>query len=369
VGRVLRAGGVPVIELRASIVIGSGSLSYEMVRALVERLPVMVCPRWVRVKAQPIAIEDMIAYLVAALDLPGHEDGVFEIGGPEPVTYGDLMLEYARQRGLQRLLIPVPLLTPYLSSLWLGFVTPLYARVGRKLIDSLRNPTTVSSDRALRTFAVRPRSYREAIARALVLEDAEFAATRWSDALSSSALTPPSWGGVRLGSRIVDSRAVEVDVSPARAFAPVRRIGGGQGWYWGNALWRLRGFLDLLMGGIGLRRGRRDPERLHVGDALDFWRVEAYDEPHLLRLAAEMKVPGRAWLQFEVEALPGERARIRQTALYDPAGLLGLLYWYILYPLHAPIFSRMLARIAERAEAEPAPVRHAGPSRGGVAVA
>jgi len=226
----------------------------------------------------------------------------------------------------------------------------------------------VRSDRALRTFPVRPRSYREAIARALVLEDAELAATRWSDALSSSALTPPSWGGVRLGSRIVDSRAVEVDVPPARAFAPVRRIGGDAGWYWGDGLWRLRGFLDLLVGGIGLRRGRRDPECLHVGDALDFWRVEAYEQPRLLRLAAEMKLPGRAWLQFEVEPLPGERARIRQTALYDPAGLAGLLYWYLLYPLHAVVFSKMLARIAERAGTEAVPARPRS-SRGGVAVA
>lgn len=367
-GALLRESGVPVVELRASIVIGSGSLSYEMVRALVERVPVMICPRWVRVLAQPIAIEDVIAYLVASLELPAHEDGVYEIGGPEPVTYGALMLEYARQRGLRRLLVPVPLLTPYLSSLWLGLVTPLYARVGRKLIDSLRNPTTVRSDRAQRTFDVRPRGYREAVARALALEDAELAATRWSDALSSSALTPPSWGGVRLGSRIVDSRAVEVDVPPARAFAPVRRIGGKAGWYWGNALWRLRGFLDLLAGGIGLRRGRRDPERLRVGDALDFWRVEAYEEPRLLRLAAEMKLPGRAWLQFEVEPLPGERARIRQTALYDPAGLAGLLYWYLLYPVHAAVFSKMLARIAERAAAEPAPARTRR-TRDGVAVA
>ena len=214
-GDVLRASGVPVVELRASIVIGSGSLSYEMVRALVERLPVMVCPRWVQVPTQPIAVDDLVAYVLAARDLPPGAEGVYEVGGPDAVSYRDIMMEYARQRGLRRWLIPVPLLTPRLSSLWLGLVTPLYARVGRKLIESLRNPTVVTSDRARKTFAVRPRPLREAIARALSGEDAEVAATRWSDALSSAALSPP-WGGTRLGTRLVDSRARVVAVSPSR---------------------------------------------------------------------------------------------------------------------------------------------------------
>jgi uncharacterized protein YbjT (DUF2867 family) len=351
-GDVLRASGVAVVELRASVVIGSGSLSYEMVRALVERLPVMVCPRWVDVRTQPIAIDDLVAYLLAARDLPPGAEGVYEIGGPDAVSYRDIMLEYARQRGLHRWLIPVPLLTPRLSSLWLGLVTPLYARVGRKLIESLRNPTVVTSDRARRAFAVRPRPLREAIARALSREDAELAATRWSDAFSSAALSPP-WGGTRFGTRLVDSRARTVAVDPRRAFAPVRRLGGTAGWYFGNALWKVRGALDLAAGGAGLRRGRRDPDRLRVGEALDFWRVEGYEEDRLLRLAAEMRLPGRAWLQFEVSPLDGARTEIRQTAIFDPAGLLGLLYWYALYPFHALIFQGMLRAIAARAEAEP----------------
>jgi len=350
-GDVLRASGVPVVELRASIVIGSGSLSYEMVRALVERLPVMICPRWVQVRTQPIAIEDLVAYALAARDLPPGADRVYEIGGPDVVSYRDIMLEYARQRGLRRWLVPVPLLTPRLSSLWLGLVTPLYARVGRKLIESLRNPTVVTSDRARTAFAVRPRPLAEAIARALSLEDAELAATRWSDALSSAAV--PRWGGTRFGTRLVDSRARAVAVEPRRAFAPVRRLGGGAGWYWGNALWRLRGALDLAAGGAGLRRGRRDPERLRVGEALDFWRVEGYEEDRLLRLAAEMRLPGRAWLQFEVAPLGAGRSEIRQTAIFDPAGLFGLLYWYSLYPVHSLIFGGLLRAIAARAEAEP----------------
>jgi uncharacterized protein YbjT (DUF2867 family) len=358
-GDVLRATGVPVVELRASIVIGSGSLSYEMVRALVERLPVMVCPRWVQVRTQPIAIDDLVAYVLAARELPEGAEGVYEIGGPEAVSYRDIMLEYARQRGLRRWLIPVPLLTPRLSSLWLGLVTPLYARVGRKLIESLRNPTVVTSDRARKTFSVRPRPLREAIARALSGEDAELANTRWSDALSSSALSPP-WGGTRFGTRLVDSRARMVAASPAQAFAPVRRLGGSAGWYWGDALWSLRGAIDLAAGGAGLRRGRRDPELLRVGEHVDFWRVEAYEPDRRLSLSAEMRLPGRAWLQFEVTAKGEGRSEIRQTAIFDPAGLGGLLYWYALFPIHSLIFKRLLREIAARAEgAAPAVPRSA----------
>jgi len=342
------------VELRASIVIGSGSLSYEMVRALVERLPVMVCPRWVQVRTQPIAIDDLVAYVLAARDLPEGAQGVYEIGGPDVVSYRDIMLEYARQRGLRRWLIPVPFLTPRLSSLWLGLVTPVYARIGRKLIESLRNPTIVTSDRARTAFAIRPRPLREAIARALSREDAELAATRWSDALSSAALPPP-WGGTRFGARLVDSRALVVEAPPSRAFAPARRLGGSAEWYWGNALWKLRGMLDLAVGGAGLRRGRQDPERLRVGEALDFWRVEGYEEDRLLRLSAEMRLPGRAWLQFEVTPLGESHSEIRQTAIFDPAGLTGLLYWYALYPFHALIFNGLLRAIAARAESEPLP--------------
>jgi len=264
-GDTLRANHSHVIEFRASIVIGSGSLSFEMIRTLVERLPIMICPRWVQVKAQPIAIEDVLTYLLAALDLPSGPSQVYEIGGPDQVSYGEIMREYARQRGLTRWMIPVPLLTPYLSSLWLGLVTPLYARVGRKLVESLRNPTLISNNLAEFVFAVHPRSFREAIARALINEDLEFAETSWSDALSSAG-TQPIWGGVRFGSRLVDSRTIHVAVSPERAFTPIRRIGGRTGWYYGNWLWSLRGFLDLLVGGVGVRRGRRDPDSLRVGD-------------------------------------------------------------------------------------------------------
>ena len=346
-GEALRSTGVPVIEFRASIILGSGSLSYELIRALTERLPVMLCPAWVRTPAQPIAIEDVVAYLRAALDLPDGESRTFEIGGTDRTSYVGIMQEYARQRGLRRIWIPVPVLTPYLSSLWLGLTTPIYARVGRKLIESLRNATVVRDDAALRVFAIRPMGLRPALARAQVREDLAIGATRWNDALSAT-VEPPSYGGVRFGTRLVDSRAVTVRVPPAAAFAPIRRIGGRTGWYYGTFLWRLRGFMDLLAGGVGLRRGRRDPERLAVGDALDFWRVVGYEPDRRLRLAAEMRLPGRAWLQFEVAPAPGG-STIRQTAIFDPAGLWGLVYWYGIYPLHARVFRGMLRAIAARA--------------------
>ena len=347
VGRILAQSGVETLELRASIVIGSGSLSFELVRALVERLPAMVTPRWVAIPAQPIGIEDVLAYLRAALDLPLSGSRVYEIGGPDRVSYGDLMREYARQRGLRRFMIPIPLLTPHLSSLWLRLVTPLYASVGQKLIDSIRYPTVVRDDAALRDFAIRPIGVSEAIARALANEDREFAETCWSDALSAAG-EAPSFGGVRFGNRLVDSRTVSVPVPPEAAFTPIRRIGGATGWYYATWLWRVRGAIDLLSGGVGMRRGRRDPEQLRVGDTLDFWRVEVIESPHRLRLVAEMRVPGRAWLEFEVVP-EGGGARIRQSALFDPAGLAGLAYWYGIYPLHRMVFSGMLRGIARAA--------------------
>jgi len=349
-GEVLRASGVPVIEFRAAIILGSGSLSYEMIRALVERLPVMICPRWVRVRTQPIAIEDVIAYLTAALDLPCGPSRIFEIGGADQVSYAEIMLEYARQRGLRRMLIPVPLLTPYVSSLWLGLTTPVYARVGKKLIESLRNPTVVTDPSAREAFPVQPMGLRLAIERARQYEDREFAVTRWSDA-GSAAGSQRVWAGVKLGTRLIDARSVHVAAPPAAAFAPIRRIGGSRGWYYADWLWRVRGFIDLLLGGVGMRRGRRDPEQLAVGDVVDFWRVEAYAPDQRLRLWAEMKVPGRAWLEFEVQAdADGRGSTIRQVAVFDPAGLLGQAYWYGIYPLHAQVFKGMLQGIANRVE-------------------
>lgn len=348
VGRILRSGKIPVIEFQASIVIGSGSLSFEMVRALVERLPIMITPSWVRVPAQPIGIEDLIAYLSQAKDKPLTNSGVYEVGGADVTSYGELMQAYAHVRGLKRFMIPVPFLTPWLSSLWLGFVTPLYARVGRKLMTSLKNPTVVTDTKARTDFQIEPMGIEEAISRALSEEDQVYGRTRWCDAISSAGLKE-GYGGVKFAARIVEDRVIEVSVPPKAAFDPIRRIGGETGWYYGNFLWKIRGFVDLLFGGVGLRRGRADPYYIRVGEPLDFWRVEQFVPGQKLRLKAEMKLPGRAWLQFEVRDLGEGRSQIEQTAIFDPMGILGRAYWYVLYPLHRLIFKNMLKNIAKAA--------------------
>ena len=348
VGHIFKNSGVQTIEFRASIIIGSGSLSFEMVRALVDRLPVMITPRWVSAKAQPIAIEDILDYLLGAIDLEIDESKVFEIGGPDIVSYLDIMREYAKHRELRRLMIPIPLLTPYLSSLWLGLVTPLYARVGRKLIDSIRSDTLVQDNSASKVFPFKPRGFREAIDRAIKNEDAAYARTRWSDAYSAGRENR-QLDNVHYGSRLIDSRSMTIKCTPEQAFAPLLSIGGKNGWYYANWAWQVRGFIDLLVGGIGVRRGHSHPERIAVGDAIDFWRVEAVEPNRLLRLRAEMKLPGRAWLQFEIDEKSVGVSKIQQTAIFDPHGLSGLLYWYGLYPIHLLIFGGMLRGIAERA--------------------
>ena len=318
VGEILRSTGVSVIEFRASVVIGSGSLSFEMIRALVERLPVMIAPRWVSVDAQPIAIADLLAYLLAALDRPLDSSTIYEIGGSDRISYGGLMREYARQRGLKRLVISVPFLTPRLSSLWLGLVTPLYVRVGRKLIDSIRHSTVVEDSSALTEFGIRPCGFREAIAAAIGADNKHLK---------------------------TDLRTVHVSAPPGEAFVPIRRIGGARGWYYANWLWQLRGWMDKVVGGVGMRRGRRDPDSLCVGDTVDCWRVEAIEPDRLLRLVAEMKLPGRASLEFEVTS-DSAGSVIRQLASFDPLGLLGRAYWYSVLPFHHFVFSGMLQGIA-----------------------
>jgi len=348
VGRILRESGVPTLELRASIVIGSGSLSYEMIRSLTEKLPVMITPRWVNVKAQPIGIEDLLQYLMQSIEIQLQGSRIIEIGGPEQVSYKDLMIAYAKVRGLKRYMLPVPVLTPHLSSLWLGLVTPLFARVGRKLVDSIRHASIVRHPEGQELFDIQPMGILETIESAVRSEDLDFAETRWSDAISSSGLTP-SYGGIRLGNRLADSREIQVNVPAETAFASVARIGGENGWYAYNWLWQIRGTLDLLLGGVGKRRRRPQGRALRVGDSLDFWRVEIYDPPERLRLIAEMKVPGQAWLEFEV--IPQQKGcRIQQTAVFLPAGLGGLLYWYGIYPIHVLVFRGMIKGVAREAE-------------------
>jgi uncharacterized protein YbjT (DUF2867 family) len=308
-GAILRASGVPVVEFRAAVIVGAGSLSFEIIQALVERLPMMICPRWVATRTQPIAIDDVLAYLVAAATLPGTAGTTFEIGGPEVVSYGDMMRAYARLRGLRRVLLPVPVLTPHLSGLWLALVAPAQARVGRMLVEGLKNATVVRSPDAHDTFRIVPTPLDVALARAID----EGAAARVK----------------------VDTRSVVVDVPPSQAFAPIRRIGGATGWYYGNLLWKARGWVDRWLGGVGMARGRHDPEICAVGDVIDGWTVEAFETDRRLRLSANLALPGRGWLEFEVTPVDGgRRSTIRQTATFDPRGLGGRAYWYGILPIH-----------------------------------
>ena len=347
VGDILRQSGLPVVEFRAAAVIGSGSASFELIRALVERLPVMFTPRWCKGKTQPIGIDDLLDYLVEALRIPTSKYRMYELGGADQVSYADMMRAYGRQRGLAPRIIPVPVLTPWLSALWLGLITPLYARIGRAIIESIVHVTVVRDNAALTTFSVRPMGIDEAIRRALAHEETHFAATRWSDALSSSGRLP-SWGGVQFGTRLVDSRTLTVNAPSEVVFKCIERIGGDNGWYAWNWLWRVRGFIDLLEGGVGMRRGRPSATTLHVGDTVDSFRVEAIEPNRRLRLKSEMRLYGRAWLEFEVTGA-GSSTTIRQTAIFDPVGLIGQIYWYTLYLPHQFVFSGMLRGIAEAA--------------------
>ena len=347
VGRWLCESGAEVIEFRASVILGSGSISFEMIRALVDGLPVLLTPRWVNSLTQPVAVEDVLSYLTAALEVRVAERcTVYEIGGDDRVSYGGMMQAYARSQGLRRLVVKVPVLTPRLSAAWLALVTPLYFRVGRHLLEGVRNETVVTSDAARRDFPdLRPMGVSAAIARALANEDHEFAETRWSDARST---TPPAkhWPAERFGRRYADQRTLDVPCPPAQVFAAVLCLGGRNGWYAWSWLWSLRGLLDQLGGGVGSRRARRDPACVVAGDTLDFWRVEQVEPDRLLLLAAEMRMPGRGWLQFELNQLADGRTRIVQTAMWDPVGLYGRLYWYSLWPMHEVIFRAMIRGIA-----------------------
>jgi uncharacterized protein YbjT (DUF2867 family) len=355
VGAILRSSGVPTIEFRASIVIGSGSASYELVRALVESLPVVLAPPWVDTAAQPIAIEDVLEYLLAALEREDERSAIFEIGGADPVTYAELIREYARQRGLRRRLLRCSLLTPRLSRFFLGLITPVYGQVGGALVEGLRNETVVRSAASLEAFPIRPRGLQGAVDRALTNDDLDFAETSWSDAFASAA--PAAVAPTPVGRRLVSSRVLRVDADASAAFDPIQRIGGHTGWYAGNWFWRARGLVDTLRGGVGLRRGRRDAVDLRVGDTIDFWRVERLQPGRRLRLVAEMRIPGRLWLQFELDPHDDGGVQVRQTTVFDPAGCVGLAYWYLLCPIHHLVFGGMLRGIGRvigrRAPADP----------------
>jgi uncharacterized protein YbjT (DUF2867 family) len=355
-GAQLAAHGVPVTEFRAAVVIGSGSASFEILRHMTERLPIMITPRWVATRCQPIGIADVLDYLLGALDHP-EVTGIVELGGPDILSYGDMMRAYARIRGLHRLMIPVPVLTPRLSSYWVSLISPVQAGIARLLIEGLRNEVIVRDPRPAAAFGFEPLPYVEALARAVDRTDPDGIESTWFDAVATADRASLSSVNSREG-MIVERREWVVAAPPGRIFAEVERLGGDAGWPYANVLWRIRGLVDRLVGGVGMRLGRRHPDLLRVGDALDFWRVEEIRRPTVLRLRAEMKVPGRAWLQYEVSAIDGG-SRLVQSAFFEPKGLPGLAYWYALYPVHALIFRGTVRALAERAVrqvVEPAPI-------------
>ena len=352
-GEILRNCGVPTIELRAGVVIGSGSASFEMLRYLTERLPIMTVPKWVNVRIQPIAVRDVLRYLVGAAALDKSVSGVFDIGGPEVFTYKEMMQQYAEAAGLRRrIIIPVPVLTPRLSSGWVGLVTPVPYTLAKRLVESLKNEVVASDDR-IRNLIADPDGgltpFKRAVQLALTkIKDARVE-TRWTNASvpgtpSEPLPTDPNWAG---GTLYKDVRIRHSPDTVEQVWQRVEAIGGENGYSTATWAWELRGLIDRIFGGVGLRRGRRDPHKLQVGDALDFWRVEELEENRLLRLRAEMKMPGLAWLEFGVEEdVETGGSIITQVAIYAPRGLLGHLYWWAVWPMHGLVFPSMVKNAA-----------------------
>lgn len=356
-GASLGASGVPVTEFRAAVIVGSGSVSFEMIRYLTERVPVMICPSWVYTKIQPIAIGDVLSYLADAVTTPASAGQVIEIGGSDVLTYGQMMTGYAAERGLRRWLLPVPFLTPRLSSYWVHLVTPVPAAIAGPLIEGLRNEVVVRDARARQLFPhIDPVGYVAAVRGALASFDTDSVETAWTDALVSSHPASEPVVLTTQDGMVMERRQLTVNATPERAFEVFSSLGGATGWLRLNWAWRLRGVVDRVVGGVGMRRGRRHPHHLRVGDTVDFWRVEAVEPGRLVRLRAEMKVPGRAWLEFQARPQGDGHTLIAQTAFFSPRGLFGLAYWYALYPIHGLIFGGMIREIARRAE-RPGPSR------------
>jgi uncharacterized protein YbjT (DUF2867 family) len=342
-GAALREGGVPVTELRAAIIVGSGSASFEIIRDLARKLPVMICPRWVNSRCEPIAIRQVLGYLTGVLDEPRTIGGTFEIGGGDVLTYADLMRVCAEVMGRRVRILVVPVLTPALSAYWLNLVTTVPMSVARPLVEGLRNDVVTTDRRLAEWIPVERMSYREAVARALkrAAEPGRLE-SRWTSAQTRPVRLPNPQA------ELFDRREVRSEKAPERVFAAVGRIGGDQGWYYADWIWRLRGVLDRLCAGPGMRRGRNHPTDIAVGDPIDFWRVQEYVPGRLLKLRAEMKVPGAATLTFEVVP-EGSGSRLVQLAEFTPYGFLGRLYWQVLIPVHAVIFGRMARAIVDAA--------------------
>ena len=346
VGTALGSAGVPVLEFRAAVIVGSGSASFEMIRHLTERLPIMITPRWVNTRCQPIGVRDVLAYLVEALDHPD-VGGIFEIGGQDILNYRTMMLAYAEAQGLRRIIVPMHVPLPILSVLWVDLVTPIPLALAGPLVEGMSTEVVVRDHRALEVFRVKPMAYRQALALALQRLDEDAVETTWASSLAGEP------EGRALGSHegmLLERHSRHVKARPDAVFQAFCALGGENGWPAGNWLWQVRGMLDRAVRGMGMRRGRRHPRDLRVGDPVDFWRVEALESDRLLRLRSEMKLDGHAWLQFTVRP-EGAGSRLEQTAFFEPHGLLGLLYWYLSLPFHLFVFPVMIRTLKRRAEA------------------
>lgn len=355
-GDILRDSDVPVTEFRCAAIVGSGSASFEIIRYLTERLPITLVPGWVRTRVQPIAIRDVLSYLVAALQVPESSGKIIEIGGADVLTYRDMLKEYARARGLMRVVSPVPWLGLDLASYWVHLITPVPADIARPLIAGLRNEMVVRDNLAKRLFPeIEPIDFATATRLALARLDTGQVETVWSDALATSQGDEPPVMLTMQEGIIRERRHRMVNAPPEVAFRIFSGIGGDRGWLYAGWTWTIRGAIDRLVGGVGMRRGRRHPDEIYAGEAVDFWRVEAVKPGRLIRLRAEMKVPGPAWLEWEAQPWADGKCRLIQTAYFMPKGLSGLLYWYGLYPIHGMIFSGLIGEIARRAEALAAP--------------
>lgn len=350
-GDALREAGVPVTEFRAAVIVGAGSASFEMIRYLTERIPTMVGPRWVYTHIQPISIGEVLQYLVKALVTPESAGEIIEIGGTDVLRYADMLLGYGKVRGLRRILVPVPVMTPNMSAWWVHLVTPISHDVARPLIEGLKNEVIVRDDKAERLFPdIKRIDYATAVQNALKELNAGQVESTWSDSLVSSMGNREAVRFVEERGMTIERRTAEVDAPPDAVYRACARIGGVNGWLVYNRLWWLRAAFDRAIGGVGFRRVRRHPDDLRAGDVLDFWRVEAIKPNRLIRLRAEMKLPGQAWLQFAIEPQENGKTLLTQTAYYAPKGLLGTLYWLVLLPFHGAIFGGMIRELKAYAE-------------------
>lgn len=353
-GDLLRTGPVPVTELRAAVIVGSGSASFEMLRHLTEKLPIMICPRWVETRTQPIYIDDALAYLVAVMETPATSGRILDIGGPDILTYREMMQTYAEVKGLHRIIITVPVLTPRLSAYWVNLMTPIPASIAFPLIEGLKTETVCENDDARRFMPIPLTSFRDSVARAIRATNEFEVPTRWTGAQRGAmpdVFDEAAFSNITL---LCDKQTVNTSASSQALYLAISRIGGDVGWYYADWLWGIRGAIDRALGGVGLRRGRRHPERIAVGDAIDFWRVEECT-PRQVRLRAEMRVPGRAWLEFQIrDNADGQRSLV-QTAYYQPHSFWGKLYWYALVPIHFFVFRGMARGIVRWAESYSVP--------------